>query len=209
MAPTVLIVGATGNTGRSVVETLPKLLQGTELAFHRTIALTRSKDSAAAQKLAKISGVEVAEKNRTEIDDQWLREREVVRVFIAAHNNVSHFAEESQLHLLRSSSRRQVCCTHFNHFLQREACKSFPSTLLVFHSLHEIKHCPAYYPRAHWAIESTLSQPEFEQYHWTSLQPNIFATQTLAPVAEFIKEHKKAGKQGPLSLIIMPTRQMV
>ena len=98
MAPTVLIVGATGNTGRSVVETLPKLLQNTKLPFYRILALTRSKDSASAKKLAQISGVEVIEKNWTEIDDQWLREHEVERLFIASHNGVSHFAEESQFH---------------------------------------------------------------------------------------------------------------
>ena len=70
MAPTILIVGATGNTGRSVVETLPQLLQNTKLSSHRILALTRSRDSAAAKKLAEISGVEVTEKNWTEIDDQ-------------------------------------------------------------------------------------------------------------------------------------------
>ena len=96
MAPTILIVGATGNTGQSLVSTLPKLIQGTELSSHRILALTRSKDSAAAQKMAKTPSVEVAEKNWTEIDDRWLREHEVVRLFIASHNNISHFAEESQ-----------------------------------------------------------------------------------------------------------------
>lgn len=98
MAPTILIVGATGNTGRSVVETLPKLLQNTKLPFYRILALTRSKGSASAKKLAEISGVEVIEKNWTEIDDQWFREHEVERLFIASHNGVSHFAEESQFH---------------------------------------------------------------------------------------------------------------
>jgi uncharacterized protein YbjT (DUF2867 family) len=98
MVPTILIVGATGNTGRSVVETLPKLLQGTSLSSHRILALTRSRNSAPAQKLAQIPGVEVAEKNWTDIDDQWLREHEVERLFIASHNNVSHFAEKSQFH---------------------------------------------------------------------------------------------------------------
>jgi uncharacterized protein YbjT (DUF2867 family) len=96
MAPTILIVGATGNTGRSVTETLPKLIQGTELSSHRILALTRSKNSDAAQKLTKIPCVELAEKNWTEIDDEWLREQGVVRLFIASHNNISHFADESQ-----------------------------------------------------------------------------------------------------------------
>ena len=104
MAPTILIVGATGNTGRSVVETLPKLLQNTKLSSYRILALTRSKGSAAAKKLAKISGVEVLEKNWTAIDDQWLREHQVKRLFIASHNGVSHFAEESQFHYFASQA---------------------------------------------------------------------------------------------------------
>jgi hypothetical protein len=49
-----------------------------------------------------------------------------------------------------------------------------------------------------------LSQPEFKNYHWSSLQPNIFATQVMAPVLEFIKEHRKTGTQGPLSMIMDP-----
>lgn len=59
MAPTILIVGATGNTGRSVTETLPGLLQkSNSLSNHRVIGLTRSLDSPAAKELAKIPGVE-------------------------------------------------------------------------------------------------------------------------------------------------------
>lgn len=98
MTSTILIVGATGNTGRSLVETLPKLLEGTALASYRILALTRSKSSDTARQLAKLPGVEVAEKNWTEIDDTWLREQRVERLFIASHNNISHFSEESQFH---------------------------------------------------------------------------------------------------------------
>lgn len=64
------------------------------------------------------------------------------------------------------------------------------------------KDCPAFYPRAHWAIESLLGQPEYQNYHWSSLQPNVFTTQVLAPALDFITEHRKTGKQGPLSLIL-------
>jgi uncharacterized protein YbjT (DUF2867 family) len=64
MTPTFLIVHATGNTGRSVAETLPKLLQSNKaLSGHRIIALTRSRESPVAQKLAKLPGVEVIEQN--------------------------------------------------------------------------------------------------------------------------------------------------
>jgi uncharacterized protein YbjT (DUF2867 family) len=47
-----------------------------------------------------------------------------------------------------------------------------------------------------------LSQPEFKDLQWSSLQPNIFATQVMAPALELIKEHKKTGLQGPLSMIM-------
>ncbi|OJI80519.1 hypothetical protein ASPTUDRAFT_129437 [Aspergillus tubingensis CBS 134.48] len=100
MAPTILIVGATGNTGRAVTETLPKLLKANE-AFksHRVLAQTRSLNSSSAQQLAKIPGVEVIEKNWTEITSDWLRENEVVRAFIASHNAPNQFAEESAFHV--------------------------------------------------------------------------------------------------------------
>lgn len=60
----------------------------------------------------------------------------------------------------------------------------------------------AYYPRAHWAIEQMLSQPHFEDMHWTSLQPNVFFPYVLGTAAEFVKEHRKTGKQGQLSLML-------
>jgi hypothetical protein len=66
----------------------------------------------------------------------------------------------------------------------------------------ETQDCPAFYPRAHWAIESLLGQPEYRNYHWSSLQPNIFATQVMAPALDLIKEYRKTGKQGPFSMIM-------
>jgi uncharacterized protein YbjT (DUF2867 family) len=136
MAPTILIAGATGNTGRSVVEKLPELLKGTNMSSYRILALTRSANSAAAKALAKLPGVEVVEQN-------WAA-------------NVS------------------------------------PAI-------------PVYYPRTHWAIEQMLGQPEFKSMHWSSLQPNGFSSMFLAPTAGFIKEFKKTGKQGSVSMIIDAT----
>ncbi|KAL2814048.1 hypothetical protein BJX63DRAFT_442706 [Aspergillus granulosus] len=70
MAPTILIAGATGNTGRSVTETLPRLLKTSKaLSDHRILALTRSLDSPAA------------------------------KAFIASHNNPNQFAEETTFHV--------------------------------------------------------------------------------------------------------------
>jgi uncharacterized protein YbjT (DUF2867 family) len=47
-----------------------------------------------------------------------------------------------------------------------------------------------------------LSQPEFKEMHWTSLQPNIFLPLALRATVEFIKEFKRTGKQSPLSVIL-------
>lgn len=52
MAPTILIAGATGNTGRSVVETLSNLRNTSSvLSGHRIVALTRSADGLVARAL--------------------------------------------------------------------------------------------------------------------------------------------------------------
>lgn len=184
MAPTILIVGATGNTGRSVVQTLPTLLQSTDLFSHHIIALTRSVSSPAAQSLAKLSGVELVEQNWVEIDENWLREHGVARVFIASHNLPNHFAEEGQflVNALRAGVKYVVR-------ISTTAANVHPDF-------------PAYYPRSHWAIETMLSQPEFKHLHWSSLQPNGFLPMFLTPTAEFIKEFRKTGKQDSLSMII-------
>jgi uncharacterized protein YbjT (DUF2867 family) len=60
----------------------------------------------------------------------------------------------------------------------------------------------AYYPRTHWALEMMLEQPDFDSLQFSSLQPNNFSTMFLAGVAELIKEHRKTGKQMPLSLTV-------
>lgn len=85
MVPTNLIVGSTGNSGRSVVETLSSSFNSSDtLSGYRILALTRSINSEAAQKLAKLPGVEALEQNWVDITADWLREHEVVRVFIAS-----------------------------------------------------------------------------------------------------------------------------
>ncbi|KAM0717063.1 hypothetical protein Q7P37_006915 [Cladosporium fusiforme] len=185
MSPTILIVGATGNTGRSVVETLPELLKNnSSLAQHRILALTRDKESSAAQKLATVPGVEVAEQHWNEITAEWLSKHEVERVFIAAHNGPSAFAEEGQFHV--EAKRAGV---KYVVRISTTAANMKPD-------------CPAYYPRTHWAIEQMLSQPEFEAMHWSSLQPNVFFNFVLGPAADIIRQHRQTGKLGHLSLML-------
>lgn len=184
MAPSILIAGATGNTGRNVVQTLSKQLDTNKaIAGHRILALTRSAKGPAAQQLAKLPGVEVIEKSWVEITADWLREHQVDRAFIASHNEPNQFAEESTFHLaaLRAGVKYVVR-------ISTTAANVTPD-------------CEAYYPRNHWAVEALLSSPEFKALQWTSLQPNVFTPLVLYPAAELIKKYRETGKQGPLSLL--------
>ncbi|KAH7385925.1 NmrA-like family protein [Pyrenochaeta sp. MPI-SDFR-AT-0127] len=187
MAPTLLIAGATGNTGRGVVETLSKLLKTSQtFQGHRIVALTRSSKSPAAQQLAQLPNVDVVELNWIEITPDWLREQEVVRAFIASHNEPNQFAEESTFHVaaLRAGVKYVVR-------ISTTAANVHPD-------------CNVYYPRTHWAIETMLSSSEFKNLQWTSLQANVFSNFYLSNAVEFVKKYRKHGKQGILSLMASP-----
>lgn len=187
MAPTILVAGATGNTGRAVVEALSTHLQSHRtFSNYRILAITRSLNSPAAQQLAKFPSVEVAEQNWTEITADWLRERNVVRAFIASHNQPNQFAEESTFHIaaLRAGVKYVVR-------ISTTAANVHPD-------------CDAYYARTHWAIETMLSSPEFQNLQWTSLQPNIFSQLWLSSAAELIKKYRKEGTQDLLRLMASP-----
>lgn len=183
--PTILVAGATGNTGRSVVETLSNLLKShNTLSGHRILATTRSLESQAAQKLAQLPGVDVVEQNWVEIMPNWLRENNVVRAFIASHNQPNQFAEESTFLV----AALQAGVEYVVRISTTEANVRPDSA--------------AYYPRSHWAIEALLGSPEFDALKWTSLQPNVFSQFVLQGAAELVKGHRETGKQGPLSLIL-------
>lgn len=187
MTPTILIVGATGNTGRGVVDTLSRLLVTNQtFSGHRILALTRSSNSPTAQQLARLPNVEVVEQNWTEIATEWLRERNVVRAFIAPHNQPNQFAEESAFHLaaLRAGVKYVVR-------ISTTAANVHPD-------------CNAYYPRTHWAIETMLGSPQFKKLQWTSLQPNVFSPLYLSTAAELIKKYRKEGTQEVLRLMASP-----
>ncbi|KAH8203858.1 hypothetical protein TruAng_001922 [Truncatella angustata] len=187
MSFTILVAGATGNTGRSVVETLSKLRDtsttGT-ISGYRILALTRSSESPAAKQLATLPHVQVLEKNWVDITAEWLREHEVVRTFIASHNLPTQFVEESgfQVAALKAGVEYVVRISTATTNVRPD--------------------CEAYYPRAHWAIEAMLSSPEFKNLQWTSLQPNGFSTMILYNAAEYIKKYRKTAKQETLSLIV-------
>jgi uncharacterized protein YbjT (DUF2867 family) len=185
MTPSILIVGATGNTGRAVAQILPKLLQSSStLSEHRIIALTRSSNSPVAQELAKLPGVEVIDQNWVEITADWLREHQVARAFIAPHNEPNQFAEESTFHVNALSAGVKYVVR-----ISTTAANVRPD-------------CPAYYARQHWAIEALLGSPQFNNLQWTSLQPNVFTPLVMSPAAEFIKKYRKTGEQDTLRLML-------
>lgn len=184
MAPTILVAGATGNTGRGVVETLSELLRAsTTFSGHRILALTRSSSGAVAQRLAALPNVEIAEKNWVDISPDWLRNNNVVRAFIASHNNPNQFADESTFHLAALTAGVQYVVR-----ISTTAANVRPD-------------CAAYYPRTHWAIEAMLGSPEFERLRWTSLQPNGFSQFYLASSVELVKNFRKNGEQDTLRLL--------
>ncbi|KAG4431022.1 hypothetical protein IFR05_013497 [Cadophora sp. M221] len=98
-----------------------------------------------------------------------------VGAYIAPHNLPSQFAEESNLHLalLHADVKYVVRITTNAEVLS-------PTN-------------PVFYGRAHWAIENLLSQPEFKDLQWTSLQPNFFTISHLALVADWVKKYRETG----------------
>ncbi|KAF4998963.1 hypothetical protein FGRMN_2762 [Fusarium graminum] len=184
MTSTFLVAGATGNTGRAVVETLSNLIKDNKtFSSFKILALTRSSSGAAAQQLARLPRVQVIEKNWVDITADWLRENHVVRAFIASHNEPHHFAEESTFHLAALNAGVEYVVR-----ISTTAANVRPD-------------CPAYYPRTHWAIETLLSSPEFERLKWSSLQPNVFSQFWLTPAANLIKTFRETGKQETLRLM--------
>ncbi|PVH68144.1 NAD(P)-binding protein [Cadophora sp. DSE1049] len=185
MAPSILVVGATGNTGRSVVSTLSDLIQAPNgpIASFRLIAQTRSASSVAAKQLASLSNVSILEQNWLDITSEWLHENEVAKVFIASHNEPSAFSEES-------------------HFLVNALNAGVKQVVRISTTAANVRpNFRAYYPRTHWAIEAMLDTEEFKEMMWTSLQPNVFSSFVLANAVALVKEYRKTGKQQPLSMI--------
>ncbi|KAJ2983903.1 hypothetical protein NUW58_g6171 [Xylaria curta] len=184
MAPTIIVAGATGNSGRSVVETLSKLLTTNSfLSGHRIVALTRSSSNPVAQNFAKLPGVEVVEKNWVEITPDWLRQNEVVRAFIAPQADARQFTEESTFHLAALQAGVKYVVR-----ISTMAPNVRPDSV-------------SYYPRSHWAIETLLETPEFERLQWTSLQPITFSHTYFHSVVDFVKKYRRTGKQGTLGIM--------
>jgi len=191
MEPTILIAGATGNTGRGVVETLSKLkatnTNNPFLSNYRILALTRSLNSPSAKHVASLRGVSVMEKSWVEITPAWLRSQNITRAFIASRAETNQFAEESTFLVAALHAGVQYVVR-----ISTTAANVHPDFR-------------AYYPRTHWALETLLAAPEFRGLQWTSLQPNLFTNFYLASAAEFVREYRKTKKQDIL-LRLMASR---
>lgn len=182
--PSFLVVGATGNTGGAVINHLTKALpKSGRFSKYRIIGLTRDTSGAKAQELAKLPRVEMIAQDWTMINSDWLKEHEVERLYIAPHNGVSHFTDESLF---------------FNYALEagvKYAVKLSTTTTNVGPTT------PVYYARNHWAVETMLEQPEFKALQWTSLQPNIFISMFTEPAKDWISTYKKDGTKAPYQMI--------
>jgi uncharacterized protein YbjT (DUF2867 family) len=189
MSSSFLIIGATGNTGRGVVEIISNTVRASQtFSEHRILAQTRSASSATAKELATLPNVEIVEISWPAITPQWLREHKVDRVFIASHNQPDQFAEESTFHYAALKAGVKYVVR-----ISTTASNVRPD-------------CPTYYPRTHWAIEAMLESPAYEKLHWTSIQPNVFLTHWLLSAAELIKKVRDGGKQDTLRLMANETK---
>lgn len=184
MGPTILVVGATGNTGRAVVHKLLEMLQTSDVkAGSRVLGVTRSTRSEISKQLSQLPNFTLLEKDWTEIDADWLRQHNVTRAFIAPHNQSNQFPEESGFHraLLLAGVKYVVR-------ISTTSANVGPTS-------------PVFYGRQHWAIETLLNDPSFEGLQWTSLQPNVFYVHYLQTAAKWIMDYRKSGIQGILRLM--------
>jgi uncharacterized protein YbjT (DUF2867 family) len=189
MSPSILIIGSTGNTGAEVVRVLPSLIaKNSALAKHRILALTRNANGKVAQELSKVTGVEIIEKNWTDIDADWLRENEVERLYSACHNEATQFADESLL-----------------YNAVREAGVKYAVRLSTTHESVSADNLVPY-GRAHWAIEAMLSDPSFNNLQWSSLQPMVFHPYVVGVALDWVKEYRKTGQKGKLDIMLGETK---
>lgn len=184
-APSILVVGATGNTGGGFIHTLADSIhKSSRFANHRIIGLTRNAQSETARRLASIPNVTMMEQDWTMIDTEWLKQHHVQRLFIASHNGVSHFTDESL-------------------FLNYALSAGVEYAVRISTTTSNIGPAsPVFYARNHWAVETMLEQPDFERMSWTSLQPNGFISLVTPALEGWLKAYRETGKKQVLKLMI-------
>jgi uncharacterized protein YbjT (DUF2867 family) len=185
MPQSFLVVGATGNTGGAVLRHLADTLASIDqFSKHRIIGLTRNKNSNVSKELAKLPRVEMIEQDWTMIKPDWLRQHDVKRIFIASHNNPTHFTDES----LFLTYALEVKIDYVVR-ISTTTINIDPAT-------------PVFYARNHWAIETMLESHEFKALKWTSLQPNVFISMFTGPVKDWVQSYKKDGTKKPYKIML-------
>jgi len=189
----ILVVGATGNTGVSTVKFLSQLissLPSSSKVPRQIIALTRNATNTVSKQLAQLDHVKLQEKDWTSIKSEWLIEAKVARVYLAPHNLPHQFVDESKFLI---------------------ACKTAKVDYLVklstnIHFIRPDSHI--YYGRSHWAIENLLEQTEFRQLNWTVLRANVFISTLISPSVDWLKKNKTNGpipvlldEKSPIALV--------
>ena len=174
--PSILFAGATGNTGVGAVETFCERDKSA-----RVLVLTRNAKGEVAQKLAKIDQVEVIEKDWKMVDTAWLQEHEVEKIFIASAVTPTQFTDESLF----------LTCA-------LEAGVKYVVRISTTTS-NIAPNTKVFYPRAHWAIETMLSTPEFDAMDYTSLQPNVYPMYIAMAGGAWLTEYKQTGKKMKLA----------
>ncbi|KAF9546855.1 hypothetical protein EC957_009307 [Mortierella hygrophila] len=182
MPHNILIIGATGNTGRSVLAHLPALLTSAGLDY-QILALTRSLTSPASQSLSLLPRVTIVEKDWTAITAPWLLANSVQRIYIAPHNLPTQFFDESALLVAALAAGVKYIVK-----LSTNLCFIDPTS-------------PVYYGRTHWAVEELLSTPEYGDVMWTALRPNVFTSSFLGNAVGWIREYRETGTQTCLNVI--------
>jgi uncharacterized protein YbjT (DUF2867 family) len=186
--PAILVVGATGNTGKNVVRTLSSLLPRIpRLSTYQILAQTRNASSSAAQTLSRLPNVKIVEEFWPKISAEWLQARKVRRAFIASHNEPQQFPEETAFHLAARDAGVEYVVR-----ISTTAVNVKPDY-------------PSYYPRQHWAVEQFLEAiapvGQTDAMKWTSLQPMGFTDMYLSSAVTFVKDFSETGIQGKLRLI--------
>jgi uncharacterized protein YbjT (DUF2867 family) len=184
MPGTVLVLGATGNTGLPTVKKLSSLLASTNTPI---LALSRNVDSPASKTLAALPGVIVEGGNYTElVDAAWLVEKKVEKLFVAGNNSSSQLTDEGSLFVAA-----------------KEAGVKYVVRISTFtHSV--VVDSPVYYGRSHFAVEAILEALGKDgTFGWTSLQPNGFTPTFVTDFAvPWINEFRSTGEKTPFSLVL-------
>ena len=175
----ILVVGATGNTGKGVVTRLSELLSSVSTFTlssqqYQILALTRSASGTSAKQLSALPHVKVIEADWITMKADFLTQHNVQRVYIAPHNLPDQFVDESSFVLacLQAKVRYLVKLSTLPNYVRPDSS--------------------VYYGRSHWAVEQLLSSPELSALPFTVLRANYFLPYIVGPVVQLLRARPSA-----------------